>query len=245
MSDENSTFDLNSDEAKAAIAAAVNAAIAPLKAKNDELISEKRKLQESMSAFDGIDRETLASYVNRLKNDEETKLIAEGKLDEVIGRRTDRMREAYDNKVADANKKAETLASQLAELSNEFNNRMIDISVKDAAVLAGVVPSALDDIRFRGRSIFSYKDGKLVVIDPATKEVRVGADGKTPYGPTDFIEDLKKSAPHFWPQSSGGGMSGARGGSTGDPIASGQAALNSAGGFDAYRKQRAEQRKRS
>lgn len=227
--------DLNNPEIKAIIEQQVNTAINGLKAKNEELISEKRKLQEQYAEFKEVDRDTLKNYINRLKSDEEARLIAEGKVDEVINRRTERMRESYQNQIVENQSVAKDWQKKYSELESAFNNTRIDAAIRDAAMAANVVPSAIDDIIVRGRQAFQIVDGKIISKDPYTNDVRIGSDGKSPYNANDFMSDLKKVAPHFWPQSTSGGFSG---NSPGDIMDRMHGALQSQGGFDEYRKMR-------
>lgn len=219
-----------------AVRALIEKEISALKEKNDQLIGEKRKLTE---LFGDVDRDTLKSYVERLKTDEESRLIAEGKVDEVMERRTERMRSSYQTQLDNAKKAAEDLEKQTQALQSKYHNTLIDNAVRDAAAKEGVVPSAIEDILIRARRNFEIDSDRLVSKDPDTGEIRVGADGKTPYGASDFIQDLKEKAPHFWPASSSGGYSP---GDTGGASADLQKILQTKG-FEAYKKARAAQNK--
>jgi hypothetical protein len=227
------TIDPNSPEVRALIDRATSA----LKTKNEELIGEKRQLTE---LFGDVDRDTLKSYVNRLKTDEESRLIAEGKVDEVVDRRTSRMRDSYQSKLEEFNTKLDEREKAFNDLKSRYDHTLIDNAIRDAALKEGVVPSAIDDIIFRGRSQFQIDNERLVSKDPDTNDVRLGADGKTPYGPPDFMADLKKVAPHFWPSSSGGGYTPGGGNSS---VADLQRILQTKG-MDAYMKARKDQSKK-
>lgn len=227
--------DPNDPAVQALIQAEATKAIAAIKAKNDELIAEKRKLQEFASTFEGIDKDTLKNYMERLKNDEETRLIAEGKIDEVMARRTDRMRETYQSQIEERAKALEDANARFQRLEQEFNQSKIEAAVRDAATAAKVEPTAIDDVLARARSHFTLIEGRLVSKDQHTGEIRIGADGKSPYSPVDFMEDLKKSAPHFWPRSTSGGFTGPGGAAAASDQA--QAAL-ARGDFAEYKRLR-------
>lgn len=225
-------LDVNSPEVRALIESATNA----LKAKNEELIGEKRKLTELVG---DIDQDTLKSYIERLKNDEESRLIAEGKVDEVVNRRTQRMRDSYQSKLDEYNAKLNEKDTSFKSLKSQYDNVLIDNAIRDAATRDGVIPTAIDDIIMRARQHFQVDNDRLVSVDPDTKDVRLGADGKTPYSPSDFMADLKAKAPHFWPSSSGGGYSP---GSGSNSTADLQHILQTKG-YDAYRQARAKAKK--
>lgn len=226
---------------QADIAAAIEQATAGLKTKNLELLAEKKKLSEFVSKFDGLDPATLVSYIDRLKNDEEAKLIAEGKIGDVIDRRTERMRTAFEQRVAESNQKAQELEQNYRSLESNYHQMQIDAAVRDAAIAAKVTPSAIDDILYRARQVFSVTDGKILSKDQSTNEVRIGPDGKKPYSPSDFLTDLAKQAPHFWPQSTSGGFTG-QGGTAKDFDTAAKQALASANGMAEYRRLRAKQK---
>lgn len=229
------SIDLNNPEIKQIIDQQIASAISGLKSKNDELIAEKRKLQEQYADFKEFDKDTLKNYITRLKSDEEARLIAEGKVDEVINRRTERMRESYQTQIVENQNQAKEWQKRYSELESAFNNTRIDAAIRDAALAANVIPSAIDDIIVRGRQAFQIADGKIISKDPYTNDIRIGSDGKSPYNANDFMADLKKAAPHFWPQTTGGGFTGQ---SPTDVIDRMHNALQSQGGFDEYRKMR-------
>lgn len=228
-------------ELKALLETQVNAAVAALKAKNSELLEEKKRLKDAAAEFADFDKDTLKNYIARLKNDEEARLIAEGKVGDVIDRRTERMRESYQSQIADTQKLAQEWQGKYSELEQKFNYTRIDSALRDAALAANVVPSAIDDIITRGRKSFEIDaNGNIISKDQYTGDIKIGADGKNPYAASDFLSDLKKTAPHFWPQSQSGGFTGA---SAGDVATRMQGALNGPGGFEEYRKLRAKMRK--
>src|SRR5690606_22971437 len=89
--------DLPEDKAaalKEALAAkgqeAINTAVSGLKAKNQELLgtikTTKSELDQLKGQFDGLDMEAVKGLVQRASQDEETRLLAEGKIDEVFNR---------------------------------------------------------------------------------------------------------------------------------------------------------------
>jgi phage protein len=86
--------------------AEVDELVAGLKNKNGELLGSQKQLkadlanmQEQLKRFDGIDPEAVHNILKRFSDDEEAKLIAEGKIDEVLNRRTERMQGAHQKQV--------------------------------------------------------------------------------------------------------------------------------------------------
>ncbi|RLA02310.1 MAG: hypothetical protein DRQ45_04840, partial [Gammaproteobacteria bacterium] len=73
--------------------------ISALARTNQELKDEKIKLQEKMSSMPTAEEITeLNAFKAQIENSADAKLISEGKLDEVISRRVERMRLDFDTK---------------------------------------------------------------------------------------------------------------------------------------------------
>jgi hypothetical protein len=225
-------LDLESPEVKAAISAAVNAAIEPLKKKNDELINEKKTLSDKLNGFNDEEIERFRDFQKKMENDEDAKLISEGKIQEVIDKRTERMRESYQQQISETSKTADEWKQKYEGATTSLHNTLIDAEVRKAAIEGGVAPTALDDIIVRARREFTYENDRVVSKDPNTGDVKIGSDGKTPYNPKEFIKELKTSAPHFWPASTGGGLTGGFGSSEEADVAR-KSALHS-GGMEAF-----------
>lgn len=235
------TFDPNSDEVKDFVRSQIESAVSGLRAKNEELLNEKKNLTEKFSIFDELDPNVLRTYVERLKTDEEAKLIAEGKIDDVIERRTERMRKALTDRIDDITKNSKDWEEKYSQIAKEFDNTRIDFAIRDAALEAKVAPTAISDVLVRARNEFYVDEkGNILSRDPLTGEVRIGPDGKTPYSPADFISELEKKAPHFWPSSASGNLSGAFG--TPTDVEHAMRAAIASGDMRRYRKIREELR---
>ncbi|MGE8450490.1 MAG: major capsid protein [Pseudomonadales bacterium] len=87
MAEENE-IDLENPAVKAAIATAVEASVSGLKTKNSELLGKLKettgKLTQFETQFEGIDIDAVKGLLSRAGQDEETKLLTEGKVDEVF-----------------------------------------------------------------------------------------------------------------------------------------------------------------
>lgn len=179
-----------------------------LQKKKDELEEAKNALKSIEKKFEGIDAEEVKKLLAKFEGDDDAKLIKEGKIDEVINKRTERMRADYDKKLQDATKKVE----QADGRAKKFSQRVLDDQIREAASKAGLHASAIEDALFRGRSMFSLdEEGKAVQLGEDGKPV-MGKDGKAPFAPTEWIGTMKESAPHWFPApSNGGGAGGSNG----------------------------------
>lgn len=173
----------------------------------------KKKLDEAKqfsAQFDGLDINAIKALVAKTSQDEETRLIAEGKLDVVLEKRTERLRGDFTKQLEAANAKA-TAAEQRA---NRFDQKVLADSIRSAALKAGALPEAAEDIILRARGTFKLNEnGDAVAYDG--DEPILGKDGKTPLTPAEWAETLKETAPHLWPRATGAGQVGDKGGKGG------------------------------
>ena len=207
------------DDATAeAIRKAVEEQTAGLKAKNSELIGKLKERDDrikefdsKLKEFDGIDPNAVRNILKRFADDEEAKLIADGKIDDVLNKRTERMKADYDKKLSEALSKAE----QAEKRAQAFQGRVLDDSIRAAAAKAGIHQHAIDDALLRARSIFALgEDGQAVQLGEDGRPV-LGKDGKSPFTPLEWLEGMKEKAPHWFPASaSGSGAGGGGGGGT-------------------------------
>ncbi|EKU39860.1 MULTISPECIES: hypothetical protein [Acinetobacter] len=200
--------DLENPEIKAAIQAAVDEAVKGLKDKNAELIKDKKELKDELgslkSKVEGLDLDAIKVLLDKSNQDEESKLIAEGKIEEVIQKRTDKMREEHARLL-----NAETTRANNAEAyANKFKQSVVQGQIVQAAVELEALPEATADIAFLAQSKFALdEDGKAVAVDE-NGEVIIGKDGKTPLSPKEWVESLREQKPYFWPKPNGMGAPG-------------------------------------
>lgn len=193
------------------ISAAVKEATSGLAANKDEILSEKKALQAKMDAlakqWDGLDPETVRKIMSRLETDEETKLLAEGKLDEVLARRTERLRADHAEQVSALDERIKKLTGEHERAQSEVKRLRVEGDLRQAATELNVVATAIPDALARAMAVFTVvDDGSLSAEkDGATW---YGKDGKTPISPREWLEAMKESAPHWFPGPSGVGAAG-------------------------------------
>ncbi|NAW35005.1 NAD(P)-dependent oxidoreductase [Halomonas alimentaria] len=176
--------------------AALDEEVGGLKSKRDELLEAQKRLKSQLGEYSDIDVDKARKLQQVLEEDEEARLIAEGKADEVVNRRTKAMREEFESKL----EQAQTQASALRD-------RALSDEIRREAAQAGVLPSAVDDILLRARSQFTVDEaGQL-----AARDGVLGKDGE-PLGTGEWLNALKEQAPHLFPQPKGSGAPGSNGG---------------------------------
>lgn len=174
-----------------------------------EAVRAKRELE---TKYAGIDPEQVKALMSRFENDEEAKLIAAGKLDEVVQRRTDKFQAELRKQVEAANGNVAAAEAKAAK----FSQRVLDNHVRAAAAKVGLHAQAVEDALFRGRTMFVLDDsGEAVQLDSDGKPI-LGKDGKTPFSPVEWLESMRETAPHWFPiKGSGSGAGGGAGGAGG------------------------------
>ncbi len=213
--DENNTpeFDTNSEAFKTAVATAVAEATGGLKKNRDEVLAEKRELKEQYDNLatqlaDLGDLETVKAMVSRFQNDEEAKLIADGKIDEVLNRRTESLRQDAETRVASATTRVTELEEQLTGAKSMIAALVIDSNIDQAAAKLEVTPTALADIRRAAREVFAINGENEVEARDKNGVLLMGKDGKTALTPATWLEQSKATNPHWWGAAAGGGAGG-------------------------------------
>ncbi|HGG8933646.1 TPA: hypothetical protein ACJJ3G_004378, partial [Enterobacter hormaechei subsp. xiangfangensis] len=140
----------------------VTSEVTGLKSKNSELLGTIKQQKENLSRFDGIDPDAVRGILQRFSDDEEAKLIAAGKIDEVLDKRTERMRADVDKQIKAANERAEKAEA----FSNKFRDRVLGDAIRAAASKAGALPEASDDLILRAKGTFQLNDeGEAIAVD--------------------------------------------------------------------------------
>lgn len=140
---------------------------------------------------------------------EEDAAIKEGKIDQVLASRTQEMKTGYEQKVAD-------LEKQVKQRDAELERIIVERGIAEAAAKKKVLPTAVEDVIMRGKTVWKLKDGVPVPVEQkeGKEELRYGKDGKVLTFET-WLDSLATSAPHLFEASAGSGASGKGGGATG------------------------------
>ncbi|WP_312141203.1 hypothetical protein [Stutzerimonas nitrititolerans] len=186
--------------------------VAGLKSKNQELLGANKTLKTDLDQFkgqfEGLDIGAVKSLLQKASQDEETRLLAEGKLDEVISKRTERLRADLDKQLQAEKDRADKAES----FAKRFSDKVLADSIRGAALKAGALPEASEDIILRAKGTFTLNEnGEAVAVD-ADGQVIYGKDGKTPLSPLEWAESLRETASHLWPRAQGAGPTGDNGG---------------------------------
>lgn len=206
-------IDLTNPAVQAAISTAVADATAGLKGNRDTILTEKRAEKERADAaqkqLDSLgDYDTIKAMVERFKTDEEAKLIAEGRTDEVINRRTEAMRLDADTRVLAATTKVDETQGLLDSANATIVSMKVDASIERAAAKMECAPTALPDIQRAAREMFTMNAETGNIEARQDGVVMMGTDGKSPLDPAAWLGMQKTDSPHWWGPSAGGGAGG-------------------------------------
>lgn len=180
-----------------------------------ELATVKREAAERRMAikaieekYAGIDPVKTREMLAKLDQDGEQALIAAGKIDEVIAKRSEKLRADLQRQIDEAHSKVKSAEERVSK----YSQRVLDDRIRDA-VIGKVHVHAIKsgDVLRAAREIFVLDDsGNAVQLGEDGTPV-LGKDGKTPFSPAEWIDSMSVIAPHWFPSdSSGGGAGGSK-----------------------------------
>jgi DNA-directed RNA polymerase subunit F len=195
------------DQVMISIDEKIEEATSGLKQKNDELLNEKKQIQKTLKNFENIDPEKAREALNFLDNNDDAQMIKDGKIGELIDKRTSQMRSDHEAAILELSNNFEESKSTASQYKGLYESKMIDDAIREAAIGAKVRPEAITDILLRGRSVFSLNEKGDVESRTKDGHLRKTIDDKI-LTTVNWIEGLKKDAPHYWPGSDGVGANG-------------------------------------
>ena len=211
------------------------AQIDSLKKKNTDILGEKKKQSEQLKAFDGLDPENIRNILNRFDQDEELKLISEGKYEDVIKARVEKAEAGYKSTIASLTEENSTLKEQTGKDSTQIRDLIIDTAVTTSFIEAEGVKTAVPDVILRAKNTFTVENGEAIARD-GNGEIIAGSSG--PLKINEWVATLKETAPHLFPGSQGAGAGGS--GTGGSNVDAKMAAAAASGNMKEYRRLRAE-----
>jgi hypothetical protein len=207
--------------------------------KSKTILTEKKALEEKINAWGDLDPENVRNLLEKFDQDEELKLIAEGKHTEVIQKRVEKVEAGYKSKITQLEEELGGLKQYKESTDGRIRDLMVDSNVITAFIEEKGLDSAIPDIRYRARGVWSIEGDELVARDNKG-EIIPGKNG--PLTPKEWVDTLKEGAPHLFPPSEGAGGQGSSGGRPGG-IDAKMAAAASRGDMKEYRRLRAEKAK--
>lgn len=173
-----------------------------LKEKTETLEAEAVKMKD-------VDPKKYAEMKETIEELQDKKLLDDGKIDELIDQRTERMRQEYSDKL----EKLDTRAKEAEDSSIKYRGQLNTIAVNDAVSksisdVAMVKKGALTDILSRASQTWSLNDEGVLEARDLTGNILYGKDGKDPLQLKEWSESLSKDAPFLFEPNKGGGAQG-------------------------------------
>ncbi len=217
----------------------IEEAVTGLKSKNAEILNEKKILQDSLKKFDGLEPKIAKTAVEFYEKNKDAEFLKDGTVNELIDKKVSQLTSDFEIQINELTTNLENAKKHGDSYQKLFEAKVIDDGIRDEAIKAGMLPTAIEDAVLRGRSIFSLDENKQIEARDADGKLAViGDKNKKVLTTKNWIEGLKETSPHYWPSSEGAGAFGGGAGPEGDKLAKLEAAAKS-GDVDAYRRIRA------
>ena len=169
--------------------------------KLDEFRNTNIDLLRKLDGFKGVDPAKYNQLLAIEKKLTDKELVEAGKVDEVVSSRIQSMKTEHEGIVTDLNGK-------LAVSTRQLESLLIDSAVRVKALEAGVLPTAVDDVMLRAKTVFKIVDGQAV--PHAEGKPMYGKDGVNVLSVDEWVGSLAKSATHLFGQTQGGNAQGSR-----------------------------------
>jgi hypothetical protein len=175
----------------------------------EEVKADRVKLREEVqrirTQYADLDPEKAREALAELQKMHDKKLLDEGKVEELILARTERMRLDHENQVKARDRRLEEVESERKKLSSKLSEVLIDSAITAAASRNGVRATALEDVLLRGRRVWKLDENQGPKPYQADGTVMIGKDGKSPLTVEEWLGTLAQTAPHLFEVSSGSG----------------------------------------
>ena len=196
------------------IQAKLDSEVAGLKNKNTELLDKMKKSNEQLKQFEGLDVERLKALQKQMEENEEMRLLSEGKTEEVVNRRVELLKKDYDQQITMREAKLQEYNDLVKQKDEKLRELIVDGAVREAYVGLDFEPTAMDDVIRNARDIFILgEDGKVVPRD-RDGNIIFSKDGKTPIDAKGWLETQAEKKPYLRRASRGAGAVGSKGGTT-------------------------------
>lgn len=135
---------------------------------NNRKMSEAQvAMQDKLKRFEGIDPEEYAAgkkALDLIMQQEDGQLLKDGKLDEVVKKRTGKIVADYEAKLQAKDKAGKDAAERLTTITQKYNKRMIEVATGETMNAIGTLkPGALPLITRMFSELFSVGDDDSIV----------------------------------------------------------------------------------
>lgn len=165
---------------------------------------QARKYRELAQQYEGLDPAAARAALQKLHEYEDKQLLDAGKVEELLAKRTERMRADFEAAQKALQQQTEKLQGENKTLGDKLAEVLIDSGLTQAAQKAGVRQTALPDVILRGRLVWKLQEGKpLPVRDDGS--LLYGKKPPEPMSMDEWMASLASDAPHLFEPSRGAG----------------------------------------
>ena len=166
---------------------------------------ELKNLKAEYNKYKDLDPEKAREALKKIEELGDKDLLDTGKVDELVVRRTERMRMDFDSQVKALKGATEEKDGTIKTLSGRLEKHLIEQGLLAAVMDVGVPrKSALTDITSRGKGTWKLdENGNPMAVGSDGSKI-FGKDGKAPITMTEWAEGLMVEAPHLFEPSTGG-----------------------------------------
>jgi len=207
-----------------------------LKAKNVEILNEKKTLQEAVKLFEGIDPEIAKEAIEFHEKNKDAEFLKDGTIEDLIEKKTSTLKSDHEAAMGELTDKFDAASVNSNLYQGLYESKVIDDGIRAEAIKSGIRPEAVEDVLMRGRSVFSLDDKKQIEARDDEGKLAKTKDDKV-LTTKNWVEGLKETSPHYWPNSEGAGAHGGDPGSESDYTAKLKAAADK-GDMTEYRRLR-------
>lgn len=201
-----------------------------LEREREERKAAKKLADEIAAKYGDLDPEAAREALKAADEAKDRELLDEGKVEELIEQRTERMRADFDKQLAAKDKALDDANTRNASTTEELESIKIFDAVKDAALTRGARKEALTDIQNRARGTWALDDqGRPVARNG--EDTIFGKSGE-PLTIGEWVDSLSSEASYLFNPNEGGGA-GSENESGGEGMGGGvkRIAKDSAGSF--------------
>lgn len=170
------------------------------------------KVEELNEKLDGFATE-LTGLRSTQQQVNDGKLQKKDDIEQEVLKRTTAMREGHANELAEKQREIAASVTKATDFEGKYKRTFIDRAVMSAVQdeKLGVSPTAVDDIIQQAYGVFQVQEnGELKALKG--DQVIYGEDAMTPMSVPEWINThLRKSKPHYYKKSAGGGAEGGNG----------------------------------
>lgn len=182
---------------------------------NNALMKErdswKIQFEELETAF-GATPEEVQELRKLAESVKDKKVFDDEGIEALVEKRISSLKAEKEAEIRNREKQIKELATDREHWAHKYQRTVIDRELRDAALKAGVKPSALPDVTLRGQGMWHLNDDGKIVAKDHHGDLVYGADGVSLMTPEEWMGGkLREAAPHFFEPSGGGGAGGGGG----------------------------------